>query len=363
MSYKKYNNVICIDDPKQSALYFDNVLPFSLLIRGFLRYYNGRILYNHETLSKNIDVYTDVIFELIGPKYLHNESTIDFINILNQYYDYQDIILKIVKYIVVFPAEYKEDILKRDKSKLTSDFSRIETSKIFVDSANTFVNKFKDKEYLQAETTLKELITISYFENYRIGDKFSTKSAIDSFSSIWKVDRLPLIPPSSCLSLYNSIDEDITITISKIPLVDTSKASWNQIVELRKDKEAIKKLRNLKLFLHTNYEKKDRSFIEDDLSKRLDDYEATCKDWGFETRMSSFSAVIDSKNLHQTFALSAGAAIFGEPILGAGMVIAGAFAEIGKVCIEIAKKKHAFNKFKRRHELAYIIEAKEKLGG
>jgi hypothetical protein len=73
------------------------------------------------------------------------------------------------------------------------------------------------------------------------------------------------------------------------------------------------------------------------------------------------SAVLDSKNLQTTFAATAGAVLFGEPIVAGAAVLTGASIEIGKIALNIASREHAFHKINRDHDLAYIIEAKERL--
>ena len=64
----------------------------------------------------------------------------------------------------------------------------------------------------------------------------------------------------------------MSLTPANIPLIDTSKASWEQILERRKDTRALRKLRKLKMFLQDNYQGKDKDYIEDDLAMRLDKY-------------------------------------------------------------------------------------------
>ncbi|MFW6148186.1 MAG: hypothetical protein ACOC6B_07335, partial [Thermodesulfobacteriota bacterium] len=160
---------------------------------------------------------------------------------------------------------------------------------------------------------------------------------------------------------YDAKEEDVTISIATLNLVDTKKTGWPQIIEFRKDKEARKKLRNLRLFLTENYEGKNISFIEDDLGKRLDEYEKTCKDWGFETTLSTLEALMDSKYLRRSIGASFAAAILGESVYAVGFPVTATILEVGKTVLCLSKKKHAFNKLKRDHELAYIIEAKERL--
>ena len=44
-----------------------------------------------------------------------------------------------------------------------------------------------------------------------------------------------------------------SLSLTNMKLVDTKKSKWDQILAFREDKKAMKKLRNLRLFLHENY--------------------------------------------------------------------------------------------------------------
>ena len=114
------------------------------------------------------------------------------------------------------------------------------------------------------------------------------------------------------------------------------------------------------MFLHKNYEGKSRSFIEDDLNRLLEDYANTCKNWGFDSIISYISTVLDSKSLLTTIAATAGVALFGTPIASIATGVAGVAIEIGKIALTVARRKHDFHSLKRNHDLAYIIEAKER---
>ena len=52
------------------------------------------------------------------------------------------------------------------------------------------------------------------------------------------------------------------------------------------------------------------------------------------------------------------AAFLGGPITGIGAAV---FLELGQVTLELANKKHEINKFRRNHELAYIIDTSKRL--
>ena len=118
----------------------------------------------------------------------------------------------------------------------------------------------------------------------------------------------------------------------------------------------------MKLFFSTNYEGKSRNFVEDDLGKRLVDYENVVKDIGFETSTSTLTMVLNSKSLGAFSAASFGSALLGKPIAAATALAGGASIELAKDTIELAKKKHELNKLKRDHELGYLLDLKKELG-
>src|SRR5665647_433395 len=70
---------------------------------------------------------------------------------------------------------------------------------------------------------------------------------------------------------------DPSITLSRLNLIDATQADWRQIIEVRKDVQSHRKLARLRLFIHNNYSGCSFSYIEDDLSRRLEEYEqVTC---------------------------------------------------------------------------------------
>ena len=229
---------------------------------------------------------------------------------------------------------------------------------------NSISNKINQSNYSKEvgfTRDVLDLVCCSYVENLWFkGFKRSFRDEINLIPSV-KTGKRKIVLPSWCLSSCNAKEEDLTISITNINLVDTKKTEWPQIIEFRNDKQARKKLRNLRLFLTANYEGKSISFIEDDLSKRLDEYKDVCKDWGFETRVSTIMALMDSKYLRRGIGASFAAAILGEPVYGISIAATATLLEVGKVALCLSKKLHEFNKLKRDHDLAYIIEARKLL--
>lgn len=172
------------------------------------------------------------------------------------------------------------------------------------------------------------------------------------------VDARSDLLPSRYQDSDQAGDDDMSLTLANIPLIDTSKTSWDQIFDLRKDARAMDRLRNLKMFLQDNYQGKGKDYIEDDLAKRLDEYSDVCRDHGLETSLSLLSMVLDARRLQTAIAGGVAAALIGSPLAGLSAAVS---IELGQVVLEVAKKKHDFNRFKRDHELGYIIDTTERL--
>jgi hypothetical protein len=71
--------------------------------------------------------------------------------------------------------------------------------------------------------------------------------------------------------------------------------------------------------------------------------------------------VMDSNNVQATVGIALASAILGGPMLVTGAALAGSLIEIGKIALQYARAKHSFQKLERDHDLAFIIEAKERL--
>ena len=148
------------------------------------------------------------------------------------------------------------------------------------------------------------------------------------------------------------------LVASKLPLIDTSKATWDQIIEFRRSSEAKIKLRKLRLFFFENYTGKPKSFIEDDLLSRFDDYEKTRREFGFDAISSSISVLLDCQNLQASLVAGLAAALFGGP---SAAISAGAVVELGKFSLVMGEKRAQIRRLSDGHELAYIIAAKRHL--
>lgn len=205
---------------------------------------------------------------------------------------------------------------------------------------------------------LLTLPDISYYiaNNIDISEKKEGREL--GWMRAYGIDPIMVLPLKSTKNIHAE-DEDISITMSGLDLIDTSNISWEQIVEFRQDEIARKKLRNLRLFFNTNYKGKNVSFIEDDLGKRIDDYKNLVKDHGFETVTSNLTMVSNSKNIITFGTAGLASILLGEPILGSAALAAGVSLDLANIAINIAQKKHSFNKLRRDLEISYLLDLHE----
>jgi hypothetical protein len=141
----------------------------------------------------------------------------------------------------------------------------------YIDSWDAFIKAIHSarKRFANNYEDVKEI----YLNDASLGSQSSVREEFRKLSkSLGKSYATVVLPqdePSPDDAPYAAL------ALSGIPLVDTSSASWEQILELRKDPDARAKLRNLRLFFHNNYQGKPATFVVDDLGRRLDEYTAT----------------------------------------------------------------------------------------
>jgi len=323
MVYKRNNNILCFDNSKQAALYFERVLPLDELWR-----------------IEESKLFKDIIYDLQN---IHSDE-----------------VYKILKHNL--------NVFFRKLTERATSGEAINKIQWFFQIHNDLNKLGKSKEDIRNEENLKTIIeytmifcSIAYINNIEIPTLGKFQDYVNEFLKAMHMKHSDIIISSDIMKIYEAENNDINISIANIPIVNTENVDWENILEFRKDNDSKRKLRNLRLFIYEKYEGKSRAYIEDDIERRVDEYHDTCKKHGFDNKISKLSLLLDSKNLSVIFLSATGAAIWGEPIVAAGTVMTGAVIEIGKMCIELSKKKYAFHMLKNNHEMAYIIEARERL--
>ncbi len=159
----------------------------------------------------------------------------------------------------------------------------------------------------------------------------------------------------------NNLEQPGILTLSKLNLIDPSNASWEQLVEFKKDPDAKAKLRKLRLFAYENYEGKSKNYIEDDISTKIYDYEKTAKKFGFDMLQATINNVVNSKLFTGMATGSLIATVFAQPSMSIFAVSTGIAIEIGQFGLEFKKQKYELQSLLRDNPASFIIYSKENL--
>lgn len=170
--------------------------------------------------------------------------------------------------------------------------------------------------------------------------KFSSSKSLDSFSVYGAKFRQG-----------DSRSDDLGLLLSGIDLIDTSKVSWDQILEFRKDVGSVQKIRRLRRLIYMEYLDKPPDLIRDELEDRINQYKEATKLWGFETGSGLFQIVLTAEALIGVAAL--GSALFGAPLALASV---GGVAALGQCMLEITRRKSAIKLEQKRNPVAYLAE-------
>ncbi len=148
--------------------------------------------------------------------------------------------------------------------------------------------------------------------------------------------------------------------INNLPLVTDDSLAWDEILEFRKDQEAIRKFREFRLWLSDGFKAKTLNQAQYLIAKRLEDYEWAIKKHGLKSTTGVISQILNLKSIS---ALSAGtlvSGIFGGPIwstITAGMLVG------ANICVWIAERKIEREELSREEfaDVAVLYEVKQLL--
>ena len=203
----------------------------------------------------------------------------------------------------------------------------------------------------------RQKLVRAYLEDQTIDGVGSIRERLhDAFPQL-AGERCDLLLPTT-QSIEPAVTGNPVLSLVGLNLIDTTHASWEQIMEIRADRESRTRLHRLRAFVDMTYTNKAVSFIEDDITQRLDQYDRARRKHGFDVVTSTLTSVIDAKNLHAAAALGLAAAIFGGP---AAAVSGAVCVELAGVAVQFAKTRKAQTEWSSAHEMAYLVAARSKL--
>ncbi len=156
----------------------------------------------------------------------------------------------------------------------------------------------------------------------------------------------------------------LDLSISNIPVIDTNNLTWEKILELRRDSDFTKKIRDFRTFYADNYKDKDRNFIIDDVNKKIDEYKMICKKNELEFKHGITRQILHSKSLLSVSVLTFYGAMIGDPFLlpalFAGINNQELFTEVSDICLTLRGKQLSSEYECQSNELAYLVQLQEK---
>jgi hypothetical protein len=328
--YDDFSKVICLGNLKQAALYYDHVIPLLLKdIPGF------EYLDNKNAIGKDIDLGKKVIESLLVSDESH--AVQDLVYLAGHKRD------GVFSYPFI-NSSYR-DIINTESASEIGAYNFYKT-----DSRS----KMRDQPIIGFGLGGGNLGLRLIKHN-----EVSIRGILDKFIEEYKISSANILFPQSLVN--TSPSNDIFLSLSSLPLIDTEKSTWEQIIEIRKDEKSKNNLKQMRVFLSTNYEGKSKAFIEDDLNIRLMKHRDAVDAHGLETKLTCLSTLANSKNIITTSSVAMMAILLGEPGLSTVTLMTGVCLEVANISIEIAKGKFNLTKIRRDHELAYVFDTNETL--
>jgi hypothetical protein len=154
----------------------------------------------------------------------------------------------------------------------------------------------------------------------------------------------------------------IVATLSNLKVVSETETSWDQIMEFRGDDEARRKYVRLAHWLDGSFDGKSFSYIENEISQRIDDYEWALEKHGLRTVIGCLSEALDPVALSAAAAVAGVGVLGGQPELGH---LLGAITLMGRVGLRIASGQLDIEDARRTggREIAFVHELKCRFGG
>ena len=148
--------------------------------------------------------------------------------------------------------------------------------------------------------------------------------------------------------------------LQNLPDVIEEQVSWDQIVEFRKDEQALLKYRRLRCWLEACVKAESITHAEDILCKRIEDYEWALRKHDLKTATGAVSSIVDWKGITALASGAGVAGLFGGPVWSA---IAGGLILGAKVSVWLAERMIDREDVARGEgaEIAVICDAKRSL--
>jgi hypothetical protein len=149
--------------------------------------------------------------------------------------------------------------------------------------------------------------------------------------------------------------------LNNLPLVSTKHVSWDHIIAFRQDPEAVRKYRDLRLWLRSGLGAQSVQHATDIIGQKIENYRWAIKKHGFQTSIGAIKQLFDWKESAVTMAVAGATGMFAGPVWGsiaAGMTVA---AQVGTWVGERRLSSREILRGPDR-EIAILFDAQERFG-
>jgi hypothetical protein len=157
----------------------------------------------------------------------------------------------------------------------------------------------------------------------------------------------------------NENTQEACINLVDLNLIDSNKATWEQIIELRKDVQCKIKLRNLRCFFEDSLIGKDKYYILDKIETLKHEYNQAAHKHGFKTITTTLSGIFARDALAVSLIGSYLTSNTGlNPIINLGVPITFMVADI---VVNVFSAIHEQKKVEENNPAAYLFEVQKKI--
>jgi hypothetical protein len=185
----------------------------------------------------------------------------------------------------------------------------------------------------------------------------TTRAISDSIRTAYEGRVVPVYNlPEERDAEYRAGDRAALVAvIENLEIVSEDDLTWEQIVEVRKDADALVQLRRLRHWLDRDFVGKSRAFVEDEIALRLTSYNESLRKHGLKSVVGALSATLDSKILIGGPAAIAALSYAGGPTWA---LIGGASVVVGRVAVHVAEKLIEYRELKNQTEVSFLAQLK-----
>ncbi len=150
--------------------------------------------------------------------------------------------------------------------------------------------------------------------------------------------------------------------LANLPVVNEDHLDWEQILQFRRDKESVRKYRDLRLWLQHSLNAESEQHATDLISQKIDDYRWAIEKHGMQTFSEGITQIYDWKDVATAGATSSVVAMLGGGPIASALVAALTVAP--KIVAWVTDRRVALKDVERgeNREIAIIYEAQERFG-